>query len=205
MTDRAAEITGFSDILRFGIPADKGEARSHSIAPGEAFRLARASLDKHGFRPEGENGENLYWLGFVNKVRGDRGDYNIWQEVGEREKAVIASGGVMPKEFLDAYKICIDIEPSKLPGLIRLLKEQFGDIPFSGKIAKPSIMGRGDFPKLVLYLGGADKSEALDFGINLAMAVRIQLGGSDAGLTYAKELEPCSGVFLTQGDFTTKR
>jgi len=197
-----------AEIARFGVPpkVETGPLKNQEN-PQQTYLNIQDALSRQGFRfggnEPGDAGENEVWLGFISlgDVRETRA---IWNTLDAIEEDSIRKGVPIPEGLYDTYEICVDINPQKIPGLIDILGDQFGNIAYTGKVIKPDGFPRDNFPKVVLYIKGADINESLDFAINLAKATKYQLGGSVAHLICAKEIENGSGVFLTQGDFTVK-
>lgn len=197
-----------AEIARFGVPVKTEPVLKKELEnPQKTYLDIQDAFSRQGFRfggsEPGDAGENEYWLGFISKgdVRETRA---IWNTLDTIEEDSIHKGVPFPEGLRDTYKICVDIDPQKIPDLIGILGDQFDDIAYTGKIIKPEGFSRDNFPKVVLYVKGADINEGLDFAINLAKATKYQLGGSNSHLIMAKEIDRGSGVFLTQGDFTVK-
>lgn len=197
--------TQLAELSRFG-PKKSAEAPKKEAKPSLDLVYAQVKdvLVHSGFSYGGKvSGENESWFSFVNNNPSFAKE--VWDDLAEREERAVEDDQDFPKEFLDAYKVCVDIPPTLLPSFLRLLDQQFADIPFVAKVAKPKVLRRENFPKLVLYIRGAKMNEVLDFAIALGRASKHQLGESSSKLIMAKEVEPGSGVFLTQGNFTVKQ
>lgn len=192
-----------SIIQRFGPtntqPQETHSSRMNQRAEQRIERETKQQLKQQGFSI---TGENRAWVGF----RRGHTEYiqQVWEDLDVAELEAIESGRDFPQSLKDTYKICLDISPSKVPTAIELLGSQFSDLPIYGKVAKGNLLDRENFPDLVLYVRGANKSEVLDFATALGYAVKHQLGSTQTDLDAALEIVPGSGVYLTQGNYQSK-
>src|SRR3989344_3947200 len=190
-----------AEITRFG---PQEEAKTSTLSPEEINRKTQTALTRNDFDIDPRSVNNNYpdwpWISFATSF----GPQPKSSSVEKAEHQAITQGEEIPEWLLDTYKICIDIDPQRIPDLVNIIGTQFHDIPLFGKIAKPPIYSRDNFPKMVLYFEDTDLNEVLDLSITLGKAIKRQIGPSDSILTRAMEVESRSGVFLTQGTYSTK-
>lgn len=190
-------------IQRFGVGGKDRDEGGQSCSAEEAFRLAKEKLKESGFLYPKQRGENEAWLYFASRAKFER-TQRLWSGFDKQERKIIEEEKEVPWEMRQAYKVCIDVPVSELWKVIDILSSDFEGISFTGKIGRQRVLGKENFPKIVLYVAGADLSEALDFALNLAVSVKNKIGLVDSKLRWAKEIEENSGVFLTQGNFEVK-
>lgn len=188
-----------ADISRFGI---REFVKPPERSAKEIVAETRAALSRNGFKINEEKNERP-WLGFSSK--NSTFNEETWKNFADQEKAAVADNRGFPKDIVNTFRVCIDIDPNRLPQLVDILGEQFRDISFVGEVAvTEDLFTRENHPKVVLYIKGDHLNEVFDFSISLAKSVKRRIGGSTAKLIKAKEVEEGSGVFLTQGSSVVK-
>lgn len=190
-----------SELQRFG-PTTHEIQEKRTYSPEECSDIYRESvreLRKQGFSGAGEN---ELWIGF--KKGNTEFIERVWGNLASVELSAIESGEEFPPELKDAYRICVDVEPAKLPQFIEMLGEQFSSVPIYGTMVKASVLQRESFSNVLLHLRGVHKNEVLDFAVALGYAVRHQLGTTETDLDRALEVVPDSGVYITQGTYQAK-
>lgn len=195
-----------AEITRFGAPIKPPDKPSvdERYNKDEIVDRTRKILTESEFKVGGENGEDEEWLGFSSRG-GDEYPRAVWDKLADQEEAAIKKGTPMPEDFEETFKVCVDIPPTKIPAFMALLSESYGGLPYIGKMAKGGVLDVENFPNIVLYIRGTHLNEILDFSIALSKATKSLLGPTKASLKWAQEVEPDSGVFLTQGDFRAKQ
>lgn len=194
------------ELSRFGPPVVKDVDEASSIPAEKEYQTIRATLDDPILGFEVYEEENESWVGF----RHGNTEYaaESWDRLDLEESLAVRAGvpfsEEMRQKMLESYKINIDIPPERIKDLFRLLAETLPEGDYIGKFGKGNILSSENFPKVVLYLRGSKTADVMDFTIALAKLVKYRLGGSDAQLVSAKDVEPGSGVFLSQGTYGHK-
>ncbi|OGK29857.1 hypothetical protein A3D08_00735 [Candidatus Roizmanbacteria bacterium RIFCSPHIGHO2_02_FULL_43_11] len=186
-----------SDAL--GRPATESE-RTYELV----LNVLHDSL--YGYKLDSER-QNAGWIGFT---RGDAQTVQTaWERLENAEYTAINNTTEVPLEdrniMYHCYKVCVALPPNQIAPSLRLLAYTLGDAPLVGKVAKVSNLSDANLPQVVLYIKGSSISEVLDFVIALSHVTRHILGESGRKIADAKNIDPGSGVFLTQGTYRAKQ